>query len=260
MGILNGMKAELAGQKAYRAHVAANELADAGKPREAEEKYQQVVKLYEQAMAAGHQRPAVALGYAILLMRLGQFEKARDIMQPMRLDKSLTESDWFDLRLNYSVCLWKLGQLDDAIATAKRALPLRTCAAIYNTLGMYLVEKSARTGDFEETVAFNREAMAYDDEDAGILDNLGAMHLAMSRYADDPAPDRQKARDYFAKAHAIKPRQITTLYELARLYHEDGEDEKARETLKDADTLYYSAVCSVNRAMVEALRDAVKAR
>lgn len=254
MGFFDGAKAQIAGQKAYRAHVAANELADAGKPGEAGQKYLEVEKLYEQAMAVGQPRPGVRIGYAILLMRLGRFEKAREVMQAMRLDKSLTESDWFDLRLNYSVCLWKLGQLDDAIATGKRAMQLKKCAAIYNTLGMYLVEKAGQTGDFAEAEAFNRESMDYDDEDAGILDNLGAMHLAMAKYADDPAPHRQKAKDCFAKAHAIKPRQITTLYALAKLYHEDGQDDKAREVLRDTDTLYYSAVCSVSREMMEALR------
>ena len=254
MGLFSGAKATITGQKAYRAHVNANELANEGKLTEAKEKYAQARRQYEEALAGGPQPPQVQMGYIILLMRFGEFEKAMGIMQKMRTDKNLKENDWFDIRLNYSVCLWKQGNLDEAIATAKRAEQIKKCAAIYNTLGMYLVEKAQQTGDFSEVEAFNAEAMEYDDEDPGILDNMGAMYEAKSKIAPDPMPDRQKAIDYFAKAHKIKPRQITTLYALARLYHEDGEDEKARAVLDDAENLYYSAVCAVTPDMMEALR------
>ena len=130
MGFISSAKALITGQKAYRTHISANELANNGKPEEAAAKYQQVLKQYEEAMAGAPQPPNVTLGYAILLMRLGQFEKAMDVMQKLRLDKNLKESDWFDIRLNYSVCLWKLGRLNDAIATAKRAMDIKKCAAI----------------------------------------------------------------------------------------------------------------------------------
>ena len=257
MGFISSAKALITGQKAYRTHISANELANNGKPEEAAAKYEQALNMYEEAVAGGLLPPNIKIGYAILLMRFGKFEQAMDVMQKLRTDKNLKESDWFDIRLNYSVCLWKLGRLDEAIATAKRAMQIKTCAAIYNTLGMYLVEKAAQTGDFAEVEAFNAEAIDYDDEDAGLLDNMGAMYEAKSKYADDPAPDREKAKAYFAKAHAVKPRQIVTLYALARLHHEDGEDDKAREVLASAENLYYSAVCPITPGMMEALKKEV---
>ena len=260
MGLFSGAKAQIAGQKALRAHISANELAQKGKPEEAGEKYREVIRMYEAAMRDGNQKPNVHQGYAILLVRLGEYERAMEVMQKIRLMKDLTENDWFDLRLNYSVCLWKLGRLDDAIATARRAMEIKKCASIYNTLGMFLVEKADGTGDFEEVVAFNQEAMDYDDEDAGILDNMGGMYEAMMKRDADPetrAEHRRLAEQYFAKAHEIKPRQITTLYALARMYHEDGADDKAREVLGDADDLYYSAVCAVSKDMMEDLKRSV---
>lgn len=257
MGFLSGAKAQIIGQKAYRAHVAANNLANDGKPEEAEAKYAQTLKLYEEAVAAGPLPSNIQIGYAILLMRRGAFEDAMKVMERMRTDKNLKEGDWFDIRLNYSVCLWKLSRLDDAIATAKRAMQVKKCAAIYSTLGMFLAEKAAQTGDFAEIEAFNAESMDYDDEDAGILDNMGMMYEAQSKFADDPKPLREKAKAYFAKAHAAKPRQITTMYALARLHHEDGEDAKAREALKAAENLSYSAVCSVTPEMMSELKRVV---
>lgn len=254
MGLFSGAKAQITGQKAYRTHLSANELATEGKPKEAAAKYKEVRKLYEDALAGGPQPPNIRMGYAILLMRLGEFDHAMEVMQQVRLDKALKESDWFDLRLNYSVCQWRKGQLDEAIATARRAEQVKKCAALYNTLGMYLAEKAERTGDFAEVEAFNREAMDYDDEDPGALDNMGMMYEAMSKHAADPAPLRAKAKEYYEKAHAVKPRQIATMYALARMYHEDGQDDLARRALEPAENLYFSAVCPVSEQMMDDLK------
>ena len=102
--------------------------------------------------------------------------------------------------------------------------------------------------------------MDYDDEDAGVLDNMGEMYEAMSKREADPARAkelREQAKDYFARAHKAKPRQITTIYSLARMYHEDAQDDRARDVLDDAENLYYSAVCSVSEAMMEQLKKEV---
>lgn len=254
MGLFSGAKAQISGQKAIRTHISANQAANEGKLSEAKEKYTQAHKLYEEAVREKGQKPSVHQGFAILLMRMGEFDRAMAIMEALRLDKSMTEADWFDLRLNYSICLWKKGRLDDAIATGKRAFQLKKTASIYSTLGMFLVEKADETGDFSEAEAFNREAMDYDDEDAGVLDNMGEMYEAMAKRAADPAEYRARAKAYYAKAHAEKPRQITTIYSLASMYHQDGEDAEARKVLADAKDLYYSAVCSVSEDMMEALR------
>lgn len=257
MGLFSGAKAQINGQKAMRTHISGNELANAGKLPEARAKYREARDLYEAALSGGPQKANIRQGYAILLMRLGEFEKAMALMQDIRLMKDLTENDWFELRLNYSVCLWKLGRLDEAIATAKRAFQLRKCSSIYSTLGMYLAEKAAETGDFEELEAFNRESMEYDDEDAAIVDNMGAMYEAMEKHDTDPAAKaehRRLAKEYYEKAHAIRPRQIVTMYNLARMYVEDGEMEKARAALEAAENLYFSAVCAVSEPMMDEIK------
>ena len=259
MGLFSGAKAQFSGQKAIRTHIAANQAANEGKLAEAKEKYAQAYKLYEEAMREGPQKPNICQGHAILLMRLGEFDRAMGVMEKLRHGR-LTDDDWFDLRLNYAICLWKKGRLDDAIATGKRAFQAKKCASIYSTLGMFLVEKADQTGDFAETIAFCDESMEYDDEDAGILDNMGELYEAMSKRGSDPeeaAELRRKAKAYYAKAHAQKPRQITTIYSLSRMYHEDGEDAEARAVLADAKNLYYSAVCSVSEDAMEALKQEI---
>lgn len=263
MGLFGGAKAQISGQKAYRTHIAANKLANEGRVGEAKQKYAQAYQLYEQAFQDGVEKPSIRLGFAILLMRLGEFERAGEVMREIRLMKNLTEEDWFDLRLNYSIYLWKTGRLDEAIDTINRAAKTKMNAAIYTTLGMYLVDKANATGDYGAVQDFNRQALDYDDEDAGALDNVGAMYEGMMARARDEG-DAARAAEYrrlavenYAKAHAAKPRQTTTIYALAKLYHEDGEDEKAREVLSDAENLYFSAICPVSEAQMEALKKEV---
>ena len=260
MGLFGGAFAQIDGKKAYNTHLAANRLAKEGKPREAAAKYEQAYALYERAIAAGGQKPGILLGFAVLLMRMGEFDRAMELMQSMRTMKDMTDDDWFDLRLNYAVCLWKKGRLDEAAATIGRAADYKKNAMIYTTMGMILVDQAKLSGDFSAAEAFNREAMDYDDEDAGTLDNMGAMEEAkadIARAAGDmeAARDhRAKALKYYEKAHENNPRQITTIHALARLCHEDGRDDRAREAMEDIDTLYYSAVCPVTREMMEKLR------
>ncbi len=65
------------------------------------------------------------------------------------------------------------------------------------------------------------------------------------------------AKQFYEKAHAIKPRQIVTMYNLAKLYHEDGEDDAARKTLAAAENLCYSGICPITEPMMQALKQEV---
>ena len=58
-------------------------------------------------------------------------------------------------------------------------------------------------------LAFNEEAIAYDDEDAICLDNLGQTYYRVLN-------DKETAKQWFDKAHEAKPEQIDTLWFLSR--------------------------------------------
>lgn len=257
MGLFDTAKAAICGNKAYRAHVSGNELANAGKPQEARARYQEALKLYEEAVGLGNDAAKILDGYAILLMREGEFDKARDLMQRMSKMKTLTKDDWFQLRLQYSIYQWRIGEVDKAIETIGRAAAYKMNGTIYSTLGMYWVDKAKQTGDFRAALEFNQKALDYDDEDAATLDNMGQLYEvmadAMGQEDDQAEGFRAQAMEYYRRAHSEKPRQITTLYYLARLYHRAGDDERARKLLSVRDTLYFSAICPVTREAMEAL-------
>ena len=254
MGLFDAAKAAFTGNKAYRAHVDGNKLAGEGKPQEAAEKYRTALKLYEESIQAGTVAQNILRAYAVLLMREGYFDKAGELMQKISKMKTLTKDDWFELRVDYSIYLWKTGQLDKAIETIGRAADYKMNGMVYGTLGMYWVEKARETHDYQAALDFNMKALDYDDEDPSTLDNLGQLYEIMSQEPGEKSAEyRAEAIRYYKRAHKAKPRQTTTIYYLARLYHQDGEDGKARELLSVRDSLYISAICTVTPQMLDAL-------
>lgn len=263
MGFLDSLKGNTTGAKAYRTHISAMQLRKAGKYAESEAKLDEAIRLYGEAYAAGYRKTAALQGYALLLMRRGEFERAREIMLECSKDKSMSADDRFSLRIDFSICQWKMGKLDKAIETIQNAARAKKNGSVYTTLGMFLVEKARETGEFEEALAFNDEAMEYDDEDAGVLDNVGQLFMVMSeKYRADGDAEKaseyhEKALDALKKANELKPDQISSAYYLAKLLHEDGDDAKARELLDHVLKIPFSFMMQISRDEAEALRKAV---
>lgn len=237
------------GRKAYQAHIQGNQLIEKGEIEKAAEKHKEALRLYEEAYAAGDREPNVVMAYGVLLMRFNQLEKARDLLLSCEHMKGMDAKSKKQLRVNYSVCQWKMGNLDKAIELMQNAANGGKTALIYTTLGYYLIEKAIQTGDFTEALAFNQEAYEYDEDDAGVLDNLGQLYYAMG--------EREKAYDFLSRAYRAKPTQVTTLYFIAKMNHEKGDDEKARAFIAKALQGNFSALCSISREQAQALKDEI---
>ena len=260
MGFFDSLKANMLGAKAYRRHLNGMQLRKQGKFEEGEQKLNEAVKLYNDAYAAGFRKSAALQGYALLLMRQSDFVRAREIMLESNKDKTMSAENRFSLRVDYSICQWKMGNLDKAIETIKMAAEYKKNCLIYNTLGMYLIERGRVTGDFEEAIQLNAEAYEYDDEDAGTLDNMGQLNLALSEKAAKEgdkaaaAELRGKAKEFFAKAYDTKPEQVSSSYFYAKVLNEDGEKPKAREVMNNLVKIPVSGILQICKADIDALR------
>ena len=260
MGFFDDIRVNKLGQKAYNTHVQANDLNRRGRPSEAREKYDEALRLYAEAYDAGCRKTGVLMSYSVLLMRTGEFARARELMKEISQDRTMSEDTHFELRVNYSICLWRLGILDKAIETIKYAGRHAKNSSYYSSLGTYLVERAGQTGEFEAAQALLDEAMDYDDEDAATLDNYGelmrlmSLHVAQQGDAEAAKELRAKAVDYYERAHKARPGQITTLYALARFAQEDGNVERARELVDRAILHSGSKVCPVSLEELQALR------
>lgn len=260
MGFFDNVKTDRLGRQAYNAHVQANDLHRRGKVADARAKYAEALELYKQAYDAGCRKTGILMSYSVLMMRNGMFAEARELMKEVSAIGGMSEDTHFELRVNYSICLWRMGILDKAIETIEYAGKHAKNSSYYSSLGTYLVEQAGKSGaeaDFEAARTLLDEAMDYDDEDAATLDNYGEYYRQRSLRAKDPeeaAQLRKTAVDYYERAYKQKPSQITTLYALANFAREDGDLDRARELVDKAILHSASRVCPISSEMLRDLK------
>ena len=225
---------------------------------------EQALSLYEEGFAAGGGDPRYMLAYAILLIRNGEFAKAKDLLVKHQRMPGMTPEQKSELINDYAVCVYKLGEPEKAIAKMEENFRKNPTGNIYQTLGYFYVdqcdqanrpaddepapvvaeapaEEAAEGEDavpqedpktpaqlfderLEKARVFLEEAVEYDDEDPIVLDNL-------AQYYYRCLGDKQTAKTWFEKAIAIKEGQIDTLWFLSRYDLEAGNKDAALEKL-----------------------------
>jgi len=197
-------------------------------------------KLFEEAIAMGLNDPRMIISYSILLLRAGDFQKARELLVAHQKNPQMNAETKRQLHINYSVCVYKMGEIDKALRILEAQHAKEPTGLIYQTLGYLYVE----AGDQEKALAYNTEALEYDDEDPITLDNLGQTYYRLMK-------DKTKAKEYFNKALELKPGQIDTLYFLAQMDLEEGKPDAAREKLQKALEGRFSPLNYANKDMIQ---------
>ncbi len=247
-----------------------------GKGRTAE-----AMQLFEEAIAGGTTNPRALLSYALLLLRADRYEECKALLVKAQKAPGLTPQLRSQLIMDYAVCCHKLGETDKGVRLLERQHERTPTGLTYQTLGYLYVEQydQARKEEFlarteeeaapdeddrfptpekealpreeqwrlgvEKTLEFNQGALEYDDEDAIFLDNLGQTYYRV-------LGDKEKAKEYFDKAIAIRPGQIDTLWFLSRYALEAGNTAAAVEYLERAQEGRFSPLNYCTKAMVDA--------
>ncbi len=249
--MFDSLKLKMTARKAYALHVQGNQMIDRQEIAQAREKHEQALKLYEKAYQGGARDPQVLRAYAVLLLRFDRAEEARKIFLECEKLMDKNPKTRKELRINFAVCQWKLGELDEAIENMESAASNGMTSMIYTTLGYFYIEKAKQTGDFSKAIEFNNQAMEYDNEDAGILDNMGQMYFFMGEH--------DKAYEYFAKAYTTKQTQVASMYYIAKINLERGNLEKAEAFIDACKDGNFSALATVTPEQVSALREEILA-
>ncbi len=180
--------------------------------------------LYEEAYKEGMDKARFLLPYSILLLRRGDYEKTCQVLKKVeKAPGGITPDQRNQMLTNYAIASWKLGRLEYAINLLKEVYRKGPNGSIYGSLGFLLIE----AGNLEEALAFNKEAVEYDDEDPIALDNLAQTYYRL-------AEAKAEARKWFEKAIKHKDGAIDTNYFLALYDIEEGKLEQARKRLNTA--------------------------
>ena len=183
-------------------------------------------KEYEALYNAGVIRAQYLLPYSVILLKKGgaeRYAKVKEMLKKAEKAPDMSAEKRSQLFMNYAVAQMKLGEMDKALHLLEASHQKAPCGLTYQALGYMYIE----AGDKEKALAYNQEALEYDDEDSVVLDNMGQVYY---RLLDDKAT----ARTYFEKAHALREKQIDTLYFLAQYDLADAKRDAAREKLETA--------------------------
>ncbi len=207
-------------------------------------------KAYEELYAGNYISAGYLLPYSVLLLRQGGEEnylKVKEILKKAEKAPDLDAGRKQQLFMNYAVAQYKLGEMEKAIQLLEASHRKAPCGLTYQSLGWLYIE----AGDAEKALAYNQEAVDYDDEDPVCLDNLGQTYYRL-------LGDKEKAKEYFDKAHEIKESQIDTLYFLAQYDKEAGNKQAAIEKLEKALEGRFSPLNYATKEKVQAEIDALK--
>lgn len=257
---------------------------------------EQAKKLYEEAIDKGLMSARPMLGYAILLIREGCYDKAMPLLIKAQKCPDLTPDQKCQLFVDYAACLMKKGELDKAIHLLEKQHNRAPIGLTYQTLGYMYVEKysgakpvaeaapekaaeapempdteaSAEAAEEQPKVktqedidrewqegidkmfAFIQESVDYDDEDPVCLDNLGQAYYRVTG-------EKDKAKEWFDKAHAEKDSQIDTLWFLSRYDLEAGDKAAAIAKLEKALDGRFSPLNFCTKDMVQEEVERLKA-
>ena len=252
MGFLSAMKAN----KAHR-------MQQNGQREEA-------AKLYEEAFAEGLKEPRFLLAYALMIIRDGKYQKAKEFLVANQ-KVPMTPGQRVELLVYYATCCFRLGNVDKGIDVLEQQFRKTETGLLYQTLGYLYVAKYDLnnrpdfTAQAAETPAAEDAVQEAPAEEAGTEEaqapvqspeeawNAGIekaeQFIRNSVEYDDEDPvcldnlgeflyrvrgDKEAAKEWFDKAIGIKENQIDTLYFLSRYDLDAGNREAAVEKLEKA--------------------------
>jgi len=216
--------------------------------------YEEATRLYEEAFAEGLKDPRFMLPYALMIIRQGQYQKAKEFLVANQ-KLPMTPGQRTELLVYYATCCFRLGTIDKGISTLEQQFRKTETGLLYQTLGYLYVEKydQAHKPDFEALKAEQEAAEAAREAEAAPEEET-----AEAAEAEEAAPARspeeewnagvEKAEDFIRKAVEYDDEDPVSLDNMAEfLYRVKGDKAAAKEWFDKAiavkenqiDTLYF---------------------
>ena len=112
--------------------------------------YAEAAVLYEEAFAEGVKDPRYMLPYALMIIREGQYEKAKNFLVANQ-KMPMSPGQRTEMLVYYATCCFRLGSIDKGINTLEQQFRKAETGLLYQTLGYLYVEKydQAHRPDFQ---------------------------------------------------------------------------------------------------------------
>ena len=250
----------------------------------------EAIRLYEEAFAEGLNDARFNLAYALLIIRDGQYQKAKEFLVAHQ-KAPMTPQQRVEMLTDYAVCCYRLGNIDKGISTLEEQCRKGKTGLLYQTLGYLYVEKYDPANAQEEPASapeaekapeapgaeqapeaadgtgegaakertceeIRQEGIAKAEEfirESLEYDNEDPICLDnMGQFQYRVLGKKDEAKKWFEKAIAIKPTQIDTLYFLSRYDEEAGDRQEAAEKLEKALQGRFSPLNYCSRETAEA--------
>ena len=126
---------------------------------------EEAIRVYEEAFAEGLNDPRFLMPYALLIIRDGQYQKAKDFLVAHQKAPGMTTSQRIELMVYYSVCCFRLGNVDKGVSTLEQQFRKTETGLIYQTLGYLYVEQfdQARNPELDYAAILAQEPAAGDE-------------------------------------------------------------------------------------------------
>jgi Tfp pilus assembly protein PilF len=92
-------------------------------------------QLFEEALSMGLKDPKYILSYSVLLLRNGEYQKSRELLVQNQNNPLFAGEAKRQLFVNYSVCVYKMGDLDKALRILEGQHAKEQTGLTYQTLG-----------------------------------------------------------------------------------------------------------------------------
>ncbi len=224
---------------------------------------QEAQKLYEEAFAEGLNDARFNMPYALMLIRDGQYQKAKEFLvahqkTPMQPQQRI------EMLVYYATCCLRLGNVEKGVSILEQQFRKTETGLLYQTLGYLYVEKydAARTPDFaalkaeaEQKAAEEAEKAAEEAMDAaGGEDQAEASAEEEAEAAPAASPEEEwnagkdKAEEFIRKSIEYDDEDAICLDNMGQFLYRVREDKAAaKEYFEKAielkpgqiDTLYF---------------------
>ncbi len=221
--------------------------------------YREAEKLYEEAFAEGMNDPRYLLPYALMILRGGQYQKAKEFLVKHQKAPGMTPSQRTDLLVYYATCCFRLGDTDKGIGVLEQQFRKNETGLLYQTLGYLYVEKydlehkpdfAAPAAERPEPAGEAADAEDSEAQDAGTPGAAGADGEAEPVLSPEEAWNAgiDKAEKFIRDSVEYDDEDSVCLDNLAQfLYRVKGDKAAAREWFDKAlsvkpnqiDTLYF---------------------